>query len=144
MLTVNDLMTVKAATVAPHTPLRRVVELMKRQGCRQLPIVESGRLVGIITDRDVRLAMNSPVVLHDHLQDEEILDHVTAENCMTPNPLTVTPDTSAYRAASMLSVFKFGALPVIDDDTLVGIITVTDFLDYFAAQEPETIIQLEI
>jgi acetoin utilization protein AcuB len=144
MLTVNDLMTVDPATIAPDAPLRRVIELMKTQGCRQLPVLDDGRLVGIITDRDVRLAMNSPLVVHGQSQDEEILNYVTAESCMTPDPLTVTPDTPAYRAASMLSVYKFGALPVVDGDVLVGIITVSHFLDYFSAQEPETILQFEL
>lgn len=140
MLTVNDLMTVIPFTVTPDTPLRKVIELMKTEGCRQLPVLENGKLVGIITDRDVRLVMNSPIVLHGRWQDEELLDKVAAESCMTSNPMTVTPETPAYRAAGMLSIYKFGALPVVDGDTLVGIITVTDFLDFFAAEQPETII----
>lgn len=140
MLTVNDLMTEIPAAVTPDTPLRRVVELMKSEGCRQLPVLEAGKLVGIITDRDVRLVMNSPMVIHDRRQDLELLEAVTAESCMTPNPLTVTPETPAYRAASLLSLYKFGALPVVDAETLVGIITVTDFLDYFAATRPDTVV----
>jgi CBS domain-containing protein len=59
---------------------------------------------------------------------------------MTANPMTVTPDTPAYRAAKMLSLYKFGALPVVDDDLLVGIITVTDFLEHFAVGQAETVI----
>lgn len=137
MLTVNDLMTIIPNSVTPKTTLRRVIEVMKTQGCRQLPVLESGRLVGIITDRDVRLVMNSPLVLHGRWQDEEILDHVMAESCMTPDPMTVAPNMPAYQAANMLSVYKFGALPVVDDGALVGIITVTDFLNYFAAQQPD-------
>jgi CBS domain-containing protein len=62
---------------------------------------------------------------------------------MTTNPMVVTPDTPAYRAASMLSIYKFGALPVVDGEVLVGIITVTDFLDYFAAAQPQTVISAE-
>lgn len=143
MLTVNDLMTVIPNTVTPSTKLRQVVDLMKSQNCRQLPVLENGKLVGIVTDRDIRLVMNSPLVLHGRWQDEEILDQVNAESCMTPNPMTVTPDTPAYRAASMLSIYKFGALPVVDGDSLVGIITVTDFLDYFAAHSPEGMLQEE-
>lgn len=141
MLTVNDLMTPIPNTVASSTHLRQVMEIMKTENCRQLPVLQDGKLVGILTDRDIRLVMNSPLVLHGRWQDEEILDQITAESCMTPNPMTVSPDTPAYRAANMLSIYKFGALPVVDDDTLVGIITVTDFLDYFAAQAPETIHQ---
>jgi acetoin utilization protein AcuB len=139
MLTVNDLMTIIPDTVTPETTLRQVIELMKAQSCRQLPVLENSKLVGIVTDRDVRLVMNSPLVLHGRWQDEEILDKMTAESCMTPNPMTVSPDTPAYQAANMLAIYKFGALPVVDNDTLVGIITVTDFLNYFAMQRPEIV-----
>jgi acetoin utilization protein AcuB len=137
MLTVNDLMTVNPNTVTADTPLGGVINLMKMQCCRQLPVVDSsGNLVGIVTDRDVRLAMNSPIVLRGRWQDEDLLSTARAESCMTPNPITVTPDMPAYRAAEMLSAYKFGALPVVDNGQLVGIITVTDFLDRFAAQQP--------
>lgn len=139
MLTVNALMTVIPNTVTPATTIRQVIELMKTQSCRQLPVLDNGKLVGIITDRDVRLVMNSPLILHGRWQDDEILDNITAETCMTPDPMTVTPDTPAYQAANMLSSYKFGALPVVDNGTLVGIITVTDFLNYFAMQQPQLI-----
>ena len=141
MLSVNDLMTPIPDTVTPQTTLRQVIEVMKSQGCRQLPVMDQSRLIGIITDRDVRLVMNSPLVMHGRWQDEEILDTMTADACMTPNPMTVSPDTPAYQAANMLSIYKFGALPVVDNDELVGIITVTDFLNYFAMQQPEAIDQ---
>ncbi len=140
MLSVNDLMTVIPNTVTPSTSLRHIIELMKTEGCRQLPVIEKGKLVGIVTDRDVRLVINSPMVLHGRWQDEELLDRVLAAGCMTTNPMTVTPETPAYQAAKMLSLYKFGSLPVVDDDTLVGIVTVTDFLDYFSATQPEKVI----
>ena len=85
--------------------------------------------------------MNSPLIMHGRWQDEEILDTITAESCMTPDPMTVAPDMPAYQAANMLSTYKFGALPVVDNEGLVGIITVTDFLNYFAMQQPEAIDQ---
>jgi CBS domain-containing protein len=141
MLSVNDLMTAIPDTVTPQTTLRQVIEVMKSQGCRQLPVLSDGKLVGIITDRDVRLVMNSPLLLHGRWQDEEILDEMTAESCMTPDPMTVSPETSAYQAANMLSIYKFGAMPVVRNGELVGIITVTDFLNYFAMQQPELIDQ---
>lgn len=143
MLTVNDLMTAIPNTVTPHSTLRQVIELMKSQGCRQLPVLTNGKLVGIITDRDVRLVMNSPLVLHGRWQDDEILDNITAESCMTPDPMTISPEMPAYQAANMLSIYKFGALPVVDHGELVGIITVTDFLNYFALQRPELVDQSE-
>lgn len=134
MLTVNELMTIIPSTVKPDTPLRAIIGVMKSEGCRQLPVLDNGRLVGMITDRDVRLVINSPVVLHGRWQDEELLDKITAASCMTPNPVTVTPDTPAHRAAEMLAIYKFGALPVVDGDALVGIITVTDFLEFIAEE----------
>lgn len=141
MLTVNDLMTEIPTTVTPQTTIRQVLEIMKTQACRQLPVLHNGKLVGIVTDRDVRLVMNSPLILHGRWQDDEILDNITAESCMTPEPMTVSPGTPAYQAANMLSIYKFGALPVVDNGILVGIITVTDFLDYFALQQPQLIDQ---
>lgn len=137
MLTVNDLMTAVPDTVTPQTSLRTVLRIMKTGGYRQIPVLEKGKLVGIITDRDIRLTMNSPFILHEHAQDEELLLNVTVESCMTPKPVTVTPDTPAYRAAEMLSMYKFGALPVVEEGTLIGIITTTDFLNYFSANVEE-------
>jgi acetoin utilization protein AcuB len=139
-LKIGDLMTLDPATVRPETLLRDVIQLMKLEGCRQLPVLdEQDQLVGIISDRDVRLAMNSPIVLHERWQDELLVQSVTAESCMTPNPITVGPDMPATRAAALLSTFKFGALPVVADNRLLGIISVSDFLDWFAAQEAEEI-----
>ena len=132
MLTVNDLMTIVPNTVTPETPLRTVLGLMKTGGYRQIPVLDKGRLVGIISDRDVRLVINSPLILHERAQDEKLLDSVSVESCMTTDPISVTPDTPAYRAAEILSIYKFGALPVVEEDTLVGIITVTDYLNFFS------------
>jgi acetoin utilization protein AcuB len=138
MLTVRDIMTTNPCTVKPDTSLQDVITQMKITGCRQMPVLgDDGRLVGIVTDRDIRLAMNSPIVLHGRWQDEDLLAKVTAESCMTPNPICVQPDTPAYRAAEMLSAYKFGALPVIEAGQLLGIVTVTDFLDRFAAEQPQ-------
>ncbi|RMG92676.1 MAG: CBS domain-containing protein [Chloroflexi bacterium] len=142
MLTAGDLMTVNPDAISPETSLREIIGLMKEEGYRHLPVVdEQGKVIGIVTDRDVRLVMNSPVILHDRQQDELLLDKVTAESIMTPNPVTITPDTPAYRAAEMLSIYKFGALPVVDNDVLVGILTVTDFLDHFASGQSKNVIE---
>jgi len=138
MLKVRDIMTTSPCTVTPDTALQDVISLMKINGCRQMPVLDDeGHLAGIITDRDVRLAMNSPIVLHGRWQDEDLLSRVTAEGCMTPKPICIAPETPAYRAAEMLSAYKFGALPVVESGKLVGIITVTDFLDRFAAEQPQ-------
>ena len=135
-LSVADLMSRNPITVQPDTPLREVLNLMRRDDCRQLPVVDAnGSLVGIVTDRDVRLAMNSPLTLRERWQDTELLESVTAEGCMSADPVTVGADSPAYLAAEMLITYKFGALPVVEADSLVGIISVTDFLQYFSEEQ---------
>jgi len=141
MLLVNDLMTAVPDTVTPDASLRTVIGIMKSGGYRQIPVLDEGKLVGIITDRDVRLAMQSPFTEQGHSPEEQTLSHVTARSCMTPHPITVSPDTPAYKAAEMLSMYKIGALPVVENDTLVGIITVTDFLDYFSQRHSEPLLE---
>jgi acetoin utilization protein AcuB len=133
---VGELMTRNPIAVGPKTSLRQVLTTMKEDDCRQLPIVDdNNKVIGIVTDRDVRLAMNSPLVLRERWQDETLLDTVTAEGCMTANPLTVTEDTPLYQAAQLLCDHKFGALPVTKNGELVGILSVTDLLRRFIADE---------
>lgn len=135
-LSVADLMSRNPITVLPDTPLREVLELMRHDDCRQLPVVDAkGLLVGIVTDRDVRLAMNSPLTLRERWQDTELLESVTAEGCMSADPITVEANSPAYLAAEMLITYKFGALPVLEADSLVGIISVTDFLRHFCEEQ---------
>lgn len=144
MLTVNDIMTVNPYTLAPEMSLREIIRMMKEEGCRHLPVVDDGKLVGIVTDRDVRLVLNSPLVLHARWPDDDLLDEVAAEGIMTTDPVTVTPDTPAAKAAEILSIYKFGALPVVENHksgskTLVGIVTVTDFLNHFQEKRSEIV-----
>jgi len=132
MLLTNDLMTIDPDTVAPDATLREAITLMNARNIRQLLVVEEGKLVGIITDRDVRLAVNSPLVTSEPLEKIELLDSYTVVDCMTVNPKTVAPDTPIHRVAELLSAYKYGALPVVEDEQLMGIITVTDLLDQMA------------
>jgi acetoin utilization protein AcuB len=135
---VKELMTPCPDTIHVGATLRGVLQRMKQDNCRQLPVLdEDRRLVGIITDRDVRLAMNSPLILRERWQDETLLDSVTAESCMTAEPITVMPTTPAYDAAEMLATYKFGALPVVEGDELVGILSVTDVLRVFVREQRE-------
>jgi len=113
--------------------LRAAVEHFRRGNYCCLPALDSdGRLVGIVTDRDVRQALNSPFVLHERRQDERLLNQVLVEVCMTPDPITVRPETPVYEAARLMRTRKIGGLPVLDDaGTLVGIVTETDLLRAF-------------
>jgi len=136
MLTVDDLMTRSPDTVAPESSLHDALTLMNKDGCRHLPVLSANRLVGIITERDIRLAVNSPVLSNERsIPRDEVMHAVKVDVCMTPEPTTVTPDTSAFEAASVLRLNQFGAVPVVQGDELVGILSVSDFLDYVISQE---------
>lgn len=122
MLIVRDLMLVNPKTVSPDTPMPLVMTLMRENECKQLPVVDpEGKVVGIITHRDCCLVANIPII-----------DDMTVADCMTAKPIAVTPDTPAFRAAGVLSTYKFGAVPVVENGYLVGMLTSSDFLRHFA------------
>ena len=134
MLRVKDLMSHTLEVVSPDAHLHDVLVKMNRAGYRHLPVVSNDRLVGIITDRDLRLAVNSPVVEEGaDLKRETVLDGVRVDQCMTRDPQCVSPNTAVHEVAELLSLNKFGAMPVVDDGKLVGIISYIDFLKHYAA-----------
>lgn len=132
MLTTNDLMTIDPDVVTPDTALREVVVLMNAHRHRQILVAENDRLVGIITDRDIRLVANSPLLNNEPLERIELLNNHTVSECMTRNLTAVTPETPIYAVARLMADHKYGALPVVEDGNLVGIITITDLLNQMA------------
>jgi acetoin utilization protein AcuB len=127
---VADIMISSPVTVTPRNAIRTAINLMREGGYRRLPVVDRGRLVGIITDRDLRRAANSPFVVREQWYDNFILDHIEVGSCMTPNPLTIEPNAPIAEAARLMRNHKIGGLPVVTDGQLVGIITETDLLDF--------------
>jgi len=134
MLRVSDLMSSKLDVVSPDAHLHDALIKMNQAGYRHLPVVEKDSLVGIITDRDIRLAVNSPFIDVDtDLTREAVLDDVRVDDCMTPDPQCVSSDTPLHKAADLLALNKFGAMPVVDEGKLVGMISYIDFLRHYAA-----------
>jgi len=102
---------------------------MQRTRCRCLPVLDDGgRVCGIITDRDVRLAVNSPVIMRERWQDDVLLEHTQVGLCMTPDPVCAAPDTPLADAVDLMIARQISGLPVLDGERLVGIVTVTDCL----------------
>lgn len=134
MLTVRDLMSAQLDMISPEASLREAVVLMNKADNRQLPVVEEGNLIGIISNRDIRLAVNSPLLSDETISRMKVLEEHTVSECMSRNPRCIDVDASIQEAADLLALHKIGALPVMKDDTLVGIITVTDLLKMVAAQ----------
>lgn len=127
---VAQVMTRDPVTVSPADSIRVAIDRMRARNCRRLPVVENGLLVGIISDRDLRRAANSPLVLRERWQDDFMLDHIPVRAAMTPGPVTVSPQTPMVEAARLMSQRKLGGLPVVEGEALVGIVTETDLLNY--------------
>lgn len=125
---VRDRMTTDVTTVKASEPIRRAWELVIDKKLRRFPVVDGDTLVGIVTDRDLRDATASSVVLIEKQYHDFLLDTVLIESIMTPNPRTVTPDVSLKEAAKLILEMKVGGLPVVEEDRLGGIITETDLI----------------
>ena len=127
---IDLIMTRDPVTVSSTDSIRVAVDRMQEKKCRRLPVVDKGTLVGIVSDRDLRRATNSPLVLRERWYDDFMLDHIPVRACMTENPVTVTPQTAIVVVAKLVLERKFGGLPVLEGDKLVGIVTETDLLKY--------------
>lgn len=118
--------------VRPADSVRTALKLLGERQIRHLPVVEDGKLVGIVTDRDIRLVFPSAVTADNKEQDPfDALEKVSVDQIMTKRVLTVTPETSIVDAARLLLERRIGGLPVVQGDLLVGIITKTDILAAF-------------
>jgi len=131
MFIVEKWMTRDVITVHPHEKIIDAFELMQRQGIRHLPVIEDGELKGLVTDRDIRLALiPSPLSTpEDRMYHLGALDRV--DEIMTIDLITVAPNTTVEVAAKLIAKHKIGAVPVVAQGTLVGILTETDILGVF-------------
>lgn len=127
---VSQIMTTQVVSVDADASIGVALQLLHSGNFRRLPVLQDGRLVGIITDRDLRLATNSPLVLSEKWYSDFILESIKVKSCMTSDPITISPDANLLEATRLMRTRKFGGLPVVAGDRLVGMITVTDLLDY--------------
>jgi acetoin utilization protein AcuB len=97
------------------------VDLMREHSIRHLPVVENQRLIGLVTESDLREVFLASLV-----------EDLTVEGVMITEPLTVTPDTEIEDAAKLIYYHKIGGLPVVDEySQVVGILTVADLVEAF-------------
>ena len=119
---VKDIMRSPAVAIAPETKLEDAYRTMREKGIRHLPVLDSGRLVGVITDRDLRLATSS-------LAPSPFPQGSRVDEVMSRTPLTADRLDPVEDAARTMRERKIGCLPVVANGTLVGIITGLDLLD---------------
>lgn len=128
---VADWMTKDVISITPGTTLPEATELMREKHIRRLPVVENGRLVGIVTFGDLRKASPSDATGLSIHEIGYLLQRLSVEKLMTRKPFTVSPDTALTEAARLMLQHKIGALPVVKDGGLVGIITESDIFRAF-------------
>ena len=129
---VKDLISRTPVTVGRATPVLEARRMMLERRVRHLLVTENEKLVGIVTDRDIRLNMPSPATTLSVWELNYLLARLTVGEVMTKSVIVVDPERDAREAAAILLSEKIGALPVLDGETLIGIVTETDFLRAFA------------
>jgi acetoin utilization protein AcuB len=113
-------------------PVTAAAELMRKRALRHLPVVDPrGRLVGIITDRDLRQVVFMPALRNRVREIGELLQALTVSDIMTRKIVVVKPGVRINEAARLMHEHKIGALPVVERGRVVGIITETDILAAF-------------
>jgi len=125
-------MTKDVITVPPDMPIMEARDVMKQHMVRRLPVVQDGRLVGIVTQGDIQEAGPSGATSLSIWELNYLLARITVGEVMTPleELVTVSPDEPIEQAALLMRKNKVGGLPVVEDtDTLVGIITESDIFD---------------
>lgn len=116
-------------TISPETGILEASRLLRQHRIRHLPVVKAGRLVGILTDRDLKRVSPSPATSLSVYEVNYLLDKLEAEEVMTKQVVTVRPNTTVEDAAKLLLAHKIGGLPVVEGEMLVGILTETDVLE---------------
>jgi acetoin utilization protein AcuB len=144
---VKEVMTRDPVTIDPEAPLGTAMDVMRRKRIRHLPVIDdAGRLLGIITDRDLRQATFAPA-LAEHLSlgaqrrlrgIGQALEDLRVKHAMTWVVVTTDPEATIARAAVVMFERRIGSLPVVEDGKLVGILTERDLLLALARELPDT------
>jgi acetoin utilization protein AcuB len=131
MMLVRDIMQTHPVSATPETRLPHLLRLLQRRGFRHLPVLDGGKLVGIISDRDLKQSMISAASMTEGRERDRLLDELTARQNMARAVVTIAPMIGVEAAARLMATRKISALPVTEGDQLVGIVTETDVLQLF-------------
>ena len=130
-------MTPKPITITLDESLQGAMELMQMKRIRHLPVVDgTGKLIGLVTDRDLRRAAPSPLFGGDQEKAAGQLEGTTVERVMIRSPATIAPTARLQDAMKLMVEKKYGALPVVDGIKLVGILTPIDVMKSWLKAQP--------
>ena len=124
---VRDWMSTNVITIEPTAKLPEVHKLLKNKGIRRLPVVDQGKLVGIVTLGDVREAEPSTATTLSIWEINYLIAKLEAREFMSPDVIKILPSAPIEEAAQKMLDYRISGLPVVDEqDNLVGIITESD------------------
>jgi len=127
---VADWMSQRVLAVETFDSIGVARRLMAKHRVNQLPVLENEKLVGIVTDRDIRDAYPTSMMINRGKEIDRFADSVTVEEVMSHDVMVVRPDTSLAAAVSLLRRHRIGSLPVMRSGKLIGIITRSNILDF--------------
>ena len=129
---IQDWMAKDVMTVDENTSLMRATRIMKENSIRRLPVVSHGKLIGIITDRDVKDASPSKTTSLDIHELYYLLSEMKVKDVMTSTPMTLPGKETLEKAALIMLTSRISGLPVVDEDGhLIGLLSETDVLRGF-------------
>jgi acetoin utilization protein AcuB len=129
-VSVADWMSERVLAVETYDSIGIARQLMAKHRINQLPVLDEDRLIGIVTDRDIRDAYPTSMIINRGKKIDEFAEKITVEEVMTHDVFVVRPETNLHIAVELLRKHRIGALPVVVDKTVVGIISRSDILDY--------------
>ena len=133
---VREVMRDKVVTISVGDRLSTVEDIMTLGGVRHMPVVHGGRLVGVVSERDLLRASLSTLNAFRSEERRAFLEVVDISRVMSTPPIVVGPEATVEEAASLMADHKIGCLPVVEEDRFVGLLTETDLLRYFAGRYP--------
>lgn len=133
---VRDIMSDQIVTISSDDTLSTVEDIMTLGGVRHMPVVRSGQLVGVVSERDLLRASLSNLTAFGTEQRRAFLHAVEIKRVMSAPPVVIHSDATVNEAARLMAERKIGCLPVVDREKLVGMLTETDVLRYFAGVAP--------
>jgi acetoin utilization protein AcuB len=131
---VKDWMSKDLVTIDEDTSIMKASKVMKQNEIQHLPVMRKGRLVGIVSDRDLKEATPSKATMLDIHEMYYLLDKISVNSLMAKDLVTITPGATVEKAAAIMLKRRISALPVVDEKgVLAGIITKGDIFRAFVS-----------
>jgi CBS domain-containing membrane protein len=130
--TVRDIMATEVTTLGRNDSLQLAKDIMTLGRVRHFPVIDDGKVVGVVSQRDLYKASLGSVMKYGEKAQRAFLEGIVVKEIMSDPPITIAPQASVQEAARLMMEKKIGCLPVLEGAQLVGIVTETDMLKLVA------------